>query len=123
MNNKGFTLIELLAVLVILTAIMSIAIPAISSSMERTKAKQDKTKHKIFEAAAESYVTDHKNKVYKNLINGKCYFALSDLSEYLSEETMKDSNDNPFDGYVIFTSPNTFKYQEELEGKYCLDSE
>ena len=46
-NNKGFTLIELLAALVILTAIMSIAIPSISSSLERTKGKQDETKQKI----------------------------------------------------------------------------
>ena len=40
MNNKGFTLIELLAVLVILVVIMSIAIPSITSSVERSKAKQ-----------------------------------------------------------------------------------
>ena len=52
-NSKGFTLIELLAALVILTAIMSIAIPSISSSLERTKAKQDKTKYKLLETAAE----------------------------------------------------------------------
>ena len=37
MNNKGFTLIELLAVLVILVVIMSIAIPSITSSVERSK--------------------------------------------------------------------------------------
>lgn len=42
LNNKGFTLIELLAVLVILIAIMSIAIPSISSSLDRTKEKQMK---------------------------------------------------------------------------------
>ena len=37
LNNKGFTLIELLAVLVILVVIMSIAIPSITSSVERNK--------------------------------------------------------------------------------------
>ena len=62
-NQKGFTLIELLAALVILTAIMGIAIPSITSSLERTKAKQDKTKYKILETAAELYVTDHKNAI------------------------------------------------------------
>ena len=55
LNNKGFTLVELLAVLVILIAIMSIAIPSISSSLERSKSKQDTAKQKILESAAELY--------------------------------------------------------------------
>ena len=67
MNNKGFTLIELLAVLVILTAIMGIALPSITSSMERTKKAQDDKKKKMLESYAEIYVTDHKNAVYKSI--------------------------------------------------------
>ena len=37
LNKRGFTLIELLAVLVILVVIMAIAIPSITSSIERSK--------------------------------------------------------------------------------------
>ena len=66
LNNKGFTLIELLAALVILVAIMGIAIPSISSSLERTKNKQNDARYKIIESAAEQYVTEHKNSVYNN---------------------------------------------------------
>ena len=35
LNKKGFTLVELLVVIVILAVIMSIAIPSITSSIER----------------------------------------------------------------------------------------
>ena len=77
LNNRGFTLIELLAAWVILTAIMGIAIPSISSSLERTKEKQNKSRIKVLEAAAELYVTDHKNAIYNKLgTNDSCYINL-----------------------------------------------
>lgn len=38
-NNKGFTLVELLAVLVILGVIVAIAIPAVSSTLNRQEEK------------------------------------------------------------------------------------
>ena len=53
LNDKGFTLVELLAALVILTAIMGIAIPSISSSLERTKEKQNAARVKVLESAPE----------------------------------------------------------------------
>ena len=111
-NNKGFTLIELLAALVILTAIMSIAIPSISSSLERTKGKQDETKQKILESSAELYVTDHKNAIYQNLKNNNktaCYITL-DLLDTL-EENKKDSDGNDLGGVIVFSrNDNTYTY-------------
>lgn len=111
-NNKGFTLIELLAALVILTAIMSIAIPSISSSLERTKGKQDETKQKILESSAELYVTDHKNAIYQNLKNNRktsCYITL-DLLDTL-EENKKDSDGNDLGGVIVFSrDDNTYTY-------------
>ena len=107
LNNKGFTLVELLAVLVILIAIMGIAIPTISSSLERTKDKQNKARYKILESAAEQYVTDHKNSVYERLgNNNSCFFELNALSEYLSIDDMKDADGNEITGGVIFTRPH-----------------
>lgn len=120
-NNKGFTLIELLAALVILTAIMSIAIPSISSSLERTKVKQDATKKKLLESAAELYVTDHKNAIYKKLNNnGKnsCYIALDLLD--VNDENKKDSDGNAFNGVIEFTKPNTYKYKDSSSFTPCL---
>lgn len=61
LNNKGFTLIELLAVLVILVIIMSIAIPSITSSVERSKAKQREQVINIVKSQAELYLDKHNN--------------------------------------------------------------
>ena len=115
MNNKGFTLIELLAVLVILTAIMTIALPSITASMERTKTKQDNSRKKILESAAEMYVTDHKNAIYKKMNNDtSCYISIKTLSDdnYLADDANLDSNGNEFNGYIEFIKPNTYNYKE-----------
>ena len=85
LNNKGFTLVELLAVLVILIAISSIAIPTISSSMDRNKKKQFNAKVKLVENAAELYVTDNKNYIYND-----CYVMVSDL---ISENYFDEDDD------------------------------
>lgn len=102
LNNKGFTLIELLAVLVILIAIMSIAIPSISSSLDRTKAKQSSAKIKIIESAAELYVTDYKNNIPTS---GDCYISVQTLVDehYLSSDELKDSDGKEMGGAVKYT--------------------
>lgn len=113
LNNKGFTLVELLAVLVILIAIMSIAIPSISSSLERSKVKQNEARIKNIESAAELYVTDNKNTIYTNLNNQiSCYIALNTLTTngYLSSDEIQDADGNDFTGRIIFTKPNEIQY-------------
>lgn len=123
LNNKGFTLVELLAVLVILVAIMGIAIPTISSSLERTRAKQDEARKEIIESAAEQYVTDNKNAVYGKLDgSGKCKIQIAKLDEYLSAEEMKSSDDVDWsDKYVVFTKPSSYEYSEDgsVTGNTC----
>ena len=115
LNDKGLTLIELLAALVILTAIMTIAIPSISSSLERTKAKQDKTKYKILESAAELYVTDHKNSIYAGVNDGEsCYLSLDVLDTL--EENKQNSDGESFNGVVVFTRPSHYEYREDYQG-------
>ena len=106
MKKKGFTLIELLAVLVILIAIMSIAIPSISSSLDRTKAKQSSAKEKIIESAAELYVTDHKNNII--ITSGNCYIDVQTLVDehYLSDEELKDSDGKEMGGVVSYNASN-----------------
>lgn len=61
LNKKGFTLIELLVVLVILAIIMSIAIPSITSTIERNKDKQRKNLQDLAISAGELYFDNHKN--------------------------------------------------------------
>lgn len=71
-NNKGFTLIELLAVIVILIIIVSIAIPTISASIQRTNAKQEQNKKELILSAAQLYISDHKSK-RTDFYNYRCY--------------------------------------------------
>lgn len=124
LNNKGFTLVELLAVLAILIAIMSIAIPVISSSLERTKDKQDESRERVIESAAELYVADHKNAIYSKLdANGKnCINIDIDLINYLTEEEKMDSDNKPKEGYVIFTRPSTYNYSDASDSN-CFNWE
>lgn len=110
MNNKGFTLVELLAVLIILTVIMGIAIPSISSSLERTKIKQNDSKKKIIVTAAEEFVTDHKNEVYANLDTEGCKIEINLLGDYLSEGAFEDADGNEIGGFVVFNKPSSYRY-------------
>ena len=96
LNKKGFTLVELLAVLVILIAITSIAIPTINSALERSKNKQNEQRKRIIESAAELYVSEH-----KNTFNKTCIKVETLKNEgYLDEESIKDADGRLFDGVV-----------------------
>ena len=123
LNNKGFTLVELLAVLVILAAIMGIAIPSITSSMERTKEKQNEEKKAMLESFAELYVADHKNAIYNNLgTSTECHISISTLKNegYLTSDADKDTDGNPFNGYIIFKkTENSYRYSENPSVKTC----
>lgn len=116
LNNKGFTLVEVLAVLVILSAIMGIALPSITSSMERNKDKQDESKKEMLASFAEIYVADHRNSLYNWMSsNGKdaCYIEIDTLSDagLLSDGADINSNEQVFDGGILFNkSDNTYKY-------------
>ena len=107
LNNKGFTLIELLAVLVILIAIMSIAIPNISSALERNKKKQTKSKIELIQSAAELYVTDNKNDISPNT----CISI-----ETLIEKGYLDDDDD-LKGSIVYkkleTGEETYTYQNK----------
>lgn len=127
LNNKGFTLIELLAVLVILIAIMSIAIPSISSSLDRTKEKQSNAKKKIIESAAELYVTDHKNNII--ITSGVCYISVETLTKenYLSSDELKDSDGNAMKGAVKYTitrdgSNYEYDFSASVDNNKCVSS-
>lgn len=118
LNNKGFTLVELLAVLVILAAIMGIAIPSITSSMERTKTKQNEEKKAMLESFAELYVADHKNTIYSNIGSAtSCYISLSTLKDsgYLTNDADKDADGNQLNGHILFVkAENSYNYIENI---------
>lgn len=115
-DNKGFTLVELLAVIVILSAIMGIALPSITSSLERSKNKQNQAKYESLESFAELYVTDYKMKVYNNLnANGQCYIEVSVLASmgYLPDDALEDADGNVISGRVWFNrGTNSYKFNK-----------
>jgi len=119
-NNKGFTLVELLAVLVILITILTIAIPSITSSVERNKQNVLNKKIDIIEVAAETFVNQYKNTFgdYSLFTDGTCCINIVKIKEkgILTEEDLKDANDNVITGYVCLES-NDYKYYESESGK------
>ena len=103
MNNRGFTLIELLAVLDILVVIMSIAIPCITSSVERSKAKQRDEVINIVKAQAELYADKHKN----SLSNGDSIDVRKLFCDgYLTLEEAKDPMNEKYTIDVAFVYNN-----------------
>lgn len=117
LNKKGFTLVELLVVIVILGVIMSIAIPSITSSIERSKDKQKTQIIKLIESAGELYVDKHKNIVKTGPI------TLSQLIEdgLITKEEMKD----PFNekrtlcGYLSYNETKGVLWQPDENNKAC----
>jgi len=91
LNNKGFTLVELLAVVAILVIIMMIALPNISSAIERTKTKQNKAVEKVIVTAGNLYVSDHKNSIMNESSSNYCFNVATLVSnDYLDEEDVGD---------------------------------
>jgi type IV pilus assembly protein PilA len=109
-NNKGFTLVELLAVLAILVIIMTIALPNISSSIERSKAKQNSAMEKVIISAGKLYVSNHKNNIQTDG-NNKCYISMNKLTDenYLSKEDIENFTGS----YIIYNSSDyTYTFNE-----------
>ena len=122
MNRKGFTLVELLVVLVILVVIMSIAIPSVTSSIERSKQKQKDSKIALIVSAAEVYVDRHKNSY-----SGNTTYQIKVEDIICDGLLTKEQAKNPFSekytigGYVAYTrSSSTYEWVENNDNEYRL---
>lgn len=109
-NRKGFTLVELLVVLVILVVIMSIAIPSVTSSIERSKQKQYDSKIELIESAVDIYIDRHMNSIENNSI-----ITIVDIINdgIITKEQAKD----PFD--ESRTICGYYSYAEQEWKKVC----
>lgn len=107
-NNRGFTLVELLVVIVILIAIVSLAIPSITSSMERSKDKINAGKLEVLGSAGELYLSSKNRSKLNDYYKGKCYVTLTELKTdgYISDEEMKDANGDRFKEQVYWDKIN-----------------
>ena len=59
MNRKGFTLVELLAVIVLMTILVTVAVPSVTKIGRSLKTESFCSKVKVIEAAALEYATDY----------------------------------------------------------------
>lgn len=120
-NNKGFTLVELLGVIVILVAILLIAIPTVTSSIERSKEKQLESKKDLILSGAELYISDIKTAM------NSCRITLATLKslDYVTSKTLIDprsDTDAEIIGHVVYsktTSGVEFIFCENANETKC----
>ena len=108
LNNKGFTLVELLAVIVILLAISMIAIPNITSSLEKNKNKLNDSQKKIIASSASLFISENKNSLhyYNNFMSGSCCISTDVLinNGYITSDDLKDANGDTITGFINYSS-------------------
>ena len=121
LNKKGFTLVELLVVIVILGVIMSIAMPSITSSIERSKDKQKTQIIKLIESAGELYVDKHKNTVKPGQI------TLDKLigDGLITAQEMKDpfNEKSTLCGYISYNGSDVVWVDQSGSKQYCISLE
>jgi len=96
-NKKGFTLVELLGVLVVLTIIIMIAYPLITTYVNNTKQKSYDTQMEILLTNLKDYASDYKPILPKE--DGE--YVIITLGQLKSVGVIKDNIINPLDGKVI----------------------
>ena len=97
LNNKGFSLVELLAVMIILSIILTVAIPSITSSLSRSENKQLEAQKENIKAIAliklkrSSFARDEDYNKF-NRETSACKVFISDLIRlgYVPEKVGKD---------------------------------
>ena len=121
LGSNGFTLVELLAVLVVLVTILLIALPSITSSVERNKQKMLDKKIDIIEAAAENYVNMYKNKItnYDGFVNGTCTINITTIQakNLLTEADLKDADNKEITGYIKYENGKYIYTTNALSGE------
>lgn len=95
LNNKGFSLVELLAVLVILATILLIALPSISSSLNRSEEQDLENRKQIILSEAELKLSDDQLTTIRG--GGKLTTDQLLTSGIITEDQSKDKDGNKID--------------------------
>lgn len=117
-NNKGFTLVELLGVIVVLVAILLIAIPNISSTLERNKNKIDYNKEKNIISAAEIAFSNNSCNYSKAcIISFNCLLA----HDLISDEELIYSNGTKINekfAVVVYNNDGSKKFELKRSSEF-----
>ena len=97
MNKKGFTLVELLGVLVVLSVILMIAFPLITTYINKSKQKAYDTQMEIIMTGLKNYANEHKEVLP---VNDADYVTFT-LGQLKSLGIANNSVVNPLDGKEI----------------------
>jgi len=108
LTKNGFTLMELIATIVILVIVLLVAIPMITSSIEKRKTTELEDKKKLLAQAGEIYIGSD----YQYLTVDSCYITIEDLQNkrLVSNSELKTSNGDLLTGYITFNK-NTYEYE------------
>ena len=87
MNKKGFTLVEMLGILVVLSIIVVISVPAITGSLKRARQEKYDNWLKSLYIAAEEYTESHREEFYEVNAGATSYLSIQLLLDqgYLKE--------------------------------------
>ena len=97
MNKKGFTLVELLGVLVVLSVILMIAFPLITTYINKSKQKAYDTQMEIIMTGLKNYANEHKEVLP---VNDTDYVTFT-LGQLKALGIVNNSVVNPLDGKEI----------------------
>ena len=117
-NNKGFTLIEILAVVIILSILIALIVPAVSKYIRNGKIKYYKSLEDEIVVIARDYYTSNKSELPRGQLNSAgvpMYInqvSLSTLTEkgYITNEIV-DADKNPCSGYVRVENKGNKEYK------------
>ncbi len=108
-KKNGFTLIEVLAVLVILTILLGIALPAVERYLKKGTLEYYRGLETDVLAAGRDYLLDYKS-LYPREIGNSTVVTISELSENKYISVPEDEEGNPCDGTVTAIKKGTNRY-------------
>lgn len=118
LNKKGFTLIELLGVIVIIGVLSTIVIASISGVLKKSKKEYNLKQAKLFTTAAQTYFTDNKSRLPKDLFTTQSVTLqmLEDKNYIKSMVDDKKRSYNKTDSKVVVKkiSPGNYRYASTL---------
>jgi prepilin-type N-terminal cleavage/methylation domain-containing protein len=119
MKKCGFTLIELLVVIILIAAIVLLALPKITNSVNNYNTNVDKITFNLIKEATKLYVSDNENSFIKRSENTYCV-SLNELIEenYLKNTIQYNNQDITNTKVIKVTYENGFNY-ELVDKKAC----
>ena len=127
MKKDGFTLIELMAILVILSVILLVAVPAISKTLKNSSIKEFERFKDDLLLAAKAYVETNTNVCPDRKTVPACYISIQELINqgYIDSVVIDPDTKEPVSTsntiVVTGTTARTYTYTGSKEGNYVKD--